>query len=325
MRRLIVTELGTPPVASIAEEPDPVAGPGHVVLEVGACGIGFVDALVAAGEYQIKVPAPFTPAGEIAGTVAQVGEEVTGLAVGDRVAGYLGLGGLASHMAAPAAALAPIPGDVSDVMAASIGSAYVTALFALTDRVQVREGQTVLVLGAGGGMGLAAVDVARARGATVVAAASTPEKRAAAEAAGASVLIDYEQEDLRDRLRGLPGRGVDLIYDPVGGEHSFQAFRGLKPEGTHLVVGFTAGDIPSFPLNRILLQNRAVVGVDLGHRMGTDRGLSGRLLRQALAEVADGTLRPVEPTVFPLEEAVDALVALRGRELTGKAVIDLTA
>jgi NADPH2:quinone reductase len=246
------------------------------------------------------------------------------VAIGDRVASYAGVGGLATQLPVAAAALVPLPEGVDDQIAASVQSSYCTALFAFTERAQVREGQRVLVLGAGGGLGLAAIDVARALGAAVVAAASSPEKRAAAAGVGADVVIDYETEDLAAALKALPDGGVDVVYVPVGGEHAFQAFRGLKPDGTFLVVGFAAGEIPTFPLNRILLQNRAVLGVDFGARTGTDRDLVGRTLGQTLAGVADGTYRPPAPTVLPLAEAVDGLVGLRNRSVTGKVVVDLT-
>jgi len=326
MRRLVITELGTPPIVEVLQEPDLAPGPDKVVLEVTACGIGFVDALLAAGEYQIKVPAPFTPGGETVGRVAAIGEGVVGLEPGDRVAAYAGIGGLATQIVAPAAALVPLPEGVGDTLAASVPSSYCTALFAFTERATVQAGESVLVLGAGGGLGLAAIDVARSLGAsTVVAAASSPEKRAAAAAVGADVVIDYEEEDLAATLKGLPGGGVDVVYDPVGGDHAFQALRGLKPDGTFLVVGFAAGEIPTFPLNRILLQNRAVLGVDFGARTGTDHELVGRTLGRTFAGIADGTFHPPAPTVLPLAEAVDGLVGLRNRAVTGKVVVDLTA
>lgn len=323
MRRLVVSELGNPPVVDVVDEADPAPGPGQVVVEVAACGIGYVDALMASGEYQIKVPAPFTPAGEVAGRVVAVGDGVgeAGPVVGQRVAGYLGLGGLSTHLVAQAGALVAAPEALDDDLVASLPASYWTAFFALTERTRVDEGQTVLVLGAGGGVGLAAVDVARSRGATVVAAASSPEKRSAAEAAGAAQSIDYEAEDLTARLRDLPGGGVDVIFDPVGGEHSFQAFRALNPGGTHLVVGFTAGDIPSFPLNRILLRNKAVVGVDIGWQMQADPASTPRVLGRVLEEAAEGHLLPPRPHVVGLDGAAEAFAALRERRQAGKVVV----
>lgn len=326
MRRLVITELGTPPGFEVLEEDDPAPGPGEVVLAIEACGFGFVDALMAAGEYQIKLTPPFTLGSEAVGRVVALGEGVQGLAEGDLVASYVGIGGFATRLKVAADVVVPVPDGIDATLAASVPSSYCTALFAFTERASVQEGQGVLVLGAGGGLGLAAIDVARSLGASVVAAASSDEKRAAAAAMGADVVIDYTSEDLAGALKGLPDGGVDVVYDPVGGEHAFQAFRGLRPNGTFLVVGFAAGDIPSFPLNRILLQNRSVLGVDFGARaMGTDPDLARRTLAATFAGIADGTFHPPAPTVLPLAEAVDGLVGLRNRAVTGKVVVDLTA
>jgi NADPH2:quinone reductase len=325
MRRLVITELGTPPGFEVVEEEDPTPGPGEVLLGIEACGFGFVDALMAAGEYQIKLPPPFTLGSEAVGRVVALGEGVDGVAVGDRVASYVGIGGFATRLKVAASAVVAVPDEVEATLAAAVPSSYCTALFAFTERTSVQPGRSVLVLGAGGGLGLAAIDVARSLGAsTVVAAASSPEKRAAAAEQGADVLVDYTTEDLAATLKALPDGGVDVVYDPVGGEHAFQAFRGLRPDGTFLVVGFAAGDIPSFPLNRILLQNRAVLGVDFGARaMGSDPDLARRTLEATYAGLADGTFHPPAPTVLPLEQAVDGLVALRERKVAGKVVVDV--
>ncbi|OWY63457.1 hypothetical protein B7486_53015 [cyanobacterium TDX16] len=325
MRRLVITELGTPPGFEVVEEDDPTPGPGEVVLGIEACGFGFVDALMAAGEYQIKLTPPFTLGSEAVGRVVAVGEGVEDVAVGDRVASYVGIGGFATRLKVPAVGAVAVPDAVEATLAAAVPSSYCTALFAFTERASLQAGQSVLVLGAGGGLGLAAIDVARSLGAsTVVAAASSPEKRGAAAEQGADVVIDYTTEDLAAALKALPDGGVDVVYDPVGGEHAFQAFRGLRPDGTFLVVGFAAGDIPSFPLNRILLQNRAVLGVDFGARaMGPDPDLARRTLARTYEGMADGALRPPAPQVLPLDGAVDGLVALRAREVTGKIVIDV--
>lgn len=323
MRRLVITELGTPPSFDVREEDDPTPGPGEVVLGIEACGFGFVDALMAAGEYQIKLTPPFTLGSEAVGRVVEVGPDVEGCTVGDRVASYVGIGGFATRLKVSAEAVVRVPDGIEATLAAAVPSSYCTALFAFTERASLQSGESVLVLGAGGGLGLAAIDVARSLGAsTVVAAASSAEKRAAAVDQGADVVIDYTTEDLAAALKALPDGGVDLVYDPVGGEHAFQAFRGLRPNGTFLVVGFAAGDIPSFPLNRVLLQNRAVLGVDFGARaMGSDPGLASRTLATTYAGLADGTFSPPAPQVLPLDQAVDGLVALRRRQVTGKVVV----
>ncbi|QXC60373.1 zinc-binding dehydrogenase [Aquihabitans sp. G128] len=282
MRRIVCQQWGPPEDLELVEEPDPTPGPGQVVVDVAAAGVNFVDALFVGGTYQIKVPPPFTPGSELAGTVAALGEGVEGLAVGDRVLSSLGLGAWTTHAVVPAAAVTPVPDGLDLATAAALVQSYCTMWFALTRRTTVAAGETVLVLGAAGGVGLAAIDVARSLGARVIAAASSPEKLADATAMGAEATIAYETEDLKVRARELSAGGVDVVVDPVGGPHTDAALRALGVGGRLLVIGFAAGGIPSLPANQVLLNNRSVVGVDwggLGH--ARRRGASGAAARGA--------------------------------------------
>jgi NADPH2:quinone reductase len=322
MRAVVCRELGPPETLTIEESDDPTAGPGQIVIGVEASGVNFVDALFVAGEYQIKPPLPFTPGSDVAGRITEVGEGVEGLAVGDAVAAMAGLGGYASHVVLPATSALRVPDGVGSARAAALIQSYATALFALRERARVATGETVLVLGGAGGVGLATIDVARALGARVLAAASTDEKRAACLAAGADAAIDYTTEDLKIRARELTdGDGVDVVLDPVGGDTADAALRSLRLFGRYLVIGFAAGEIPRLPLNQILLRNRAVLGVDWG-AWGMAHGAENRaLLEELFAWVGEGRLHPTEPTAYPLTRVGEALGDLTGRRLTGKAVL----
>jgi NADPH2:quinone reductase len=321
MRRVVCLELG-PLENLVIEEVEPLQpAPHQVVVDVEAAGATFVDALIAQGGYQLKPPTPYCPGGEVAGVVSAVGDEVTGVDVGDRVLAQCGVGGFASQVAVPAGATVPVPEGVSPARAATLVQSYATAVFALTHRILTQPGETCLVLGAGGGVGLATIDVAHALGLRTIAAASTEDKLTAAKAAGADMTIDYTSEDLRETLRGLPDGGVDIVVDPVGGEHAEKALRSLRPSGRFLTVGFASGDIPRLPLNHVLLTNRAVVGVDWGswaaHEPDANRTFVGEIVRM----VAEGKLNPVEPATQPLEEASEVLQAFLDRRVVGKVAL----
>ena len=260
---MICRELGPPDRLEVEDTDALQAGPGQVVVDVRAAGVTFADALIVSGGYQIKPPLPFVPGSEAAGVVAAVGDGVEAWTVGDRVL-WSSLGTFAEQVAVAPEALLPLPEAVSFGQGASFMQSYVTMLFALTRRTIVAAGETVLVLGAGGGVGLAAVDVARALGLRALAAASSKEKLAAAEAMGAEASIAYEDEDLKTRARELSGGGVDVVVDAVGGSHAEPALRALRVGGRYLVLGFASGAIPTLPLNHVLLNNRTVVGVDWG-------------------------------------------------------------
>jgi NADPH2:quinone reductase len=293
-----------------------------VVVAVEAAGVNFVDGLFIAGQYQIKPPLPFTPGSEVAGRISTLGDAVAGFEVGQRVMATTGLGGYASHIVVPAAGLVGLPDTFDAPRAATFTQSYCTSLFALRDRAQLRPGESVLVLGAGGGIGLAAIAVARALGARVLGAASTEEKRAAALAAGAEAVIDTTKESVKDRGRGWAGgTGVDVVVDPIGGPAAEQSLRALGDRGRYLVIGFASGSIPSVPLNQVLLRNRTVLGVDWGV-WGMQHAEEQRtLLNDLVALVAQGTLDPVHPATFPLEQVATVLEDLLARRIVGKVAL----
>jgi len=321
MRRVVCTEWGEPEKLVLEDSPDPEPGPGQAVVEVAAAGVNFVDALFVAGTYQIKVPPPFTPGSELAGTVLAVGDGVTDIGVGDRVLSSLGLGAFASHVVVPAGSLTLIPDNLSSPAAAALAQSYCTAWFALTRRTTIKAGETVLVLGAGGGVGLASIDVARHLGARVIAAASSADKLADAPALGAIATIAYEDEDLKVRARELADGQLDVVIDPVGGHHSEAALRALGPGGRLVVIGFAAGDIPSLRTNLVLLNNRSVVGVDWGAWAMRSPAEQSALLTEILDGVAAGELHPPAPSERPLTEAGAVLRDLLERRLRGKTVL----
>ena len=305
----------------VEERPDLTPAIGTVVLAVRAAGVNYVDGLFVQGRYQIKPPLPFTPGGEVAGDVIAVGDGVDSLAVGDRVLAMPWLGGFAGQVEVPAGAAVRIPGDLTYGQAAALVQSYGTMLFSLTRRTQVLPGEWVLVLGAGGGIGLAAIDVARHLGAHVIAAASSDEKLAAARGAGAEATIAYEREDLKERARALSGGGVDLVVDPVGDRFAEPALRSLRWMGRYLVIGFAGGGIPTLPANQVLLNNRTVLGVDWGAWTVRDPEGNRAVLAELMELAGSGALSPVEPVEYPLDCVVEALTDLQGRKVTGKVVL----
>lgn len=321
MQRIVCTQWGPPEDLVLAEEADPVPGEGQVVVEVAAAGVNFVDALFVAGTYQIKVPPPFTPGSELAGTITAVGPGVELLQVGDRVLSSLGLGGFATHAVLPALGVTRIPDELELTTAAALVQSYCTAWFALKRRTTVRPDETVLVLGAGGGVGLAAIDVARSMGAHVIAAASTDYKLEAARAIGATETIAYESEDLKVRARELSEGGVDVVIDPVGGPHTDPALRALGVFGRLVIIGFAAGSIAQLPANQVLLKNRTVVGVDWGAWAMQHPAGQAVVLDEVLDAVRTGALHPVAPAQRPLADAGTVLRELLDRRLQGKTVL----
>jgi NADPH2:quinone reductase len=321
MRRVVQLELG--PLDNLAvEEVDPlIPAPHQVVVDVKAAGATFVDGLIAMGGYQIKPPTPYVPGGDVAGVVAAVGDEVEGFAVGDRVLAQCGTGGFADQVALHPDALVPLPGSLSFERAATLVQPYATMLFAFTRRALVQAGETVLVLGAGGSVGLAAVDVARGLGLRPIAAASSEDKLMAAKAAGAELTVDYGAGDLRELVRELAGEGVDVVVDPVGGVYAEPAVRSLGPGGRYLVIGFANGAIPRLPTNLLLLHNRAAVGVDWGGWAAHDPASNRELVREVVAMAADGRLSPSAPTTYPLTEAGRALAGFHDRTAVGTVAL----
>jgi len=321
MRAVVCHRLGPLEALVIEDGPAPEAGDGQVVVDIAAAGVNYVDGLICQGRYQLKPPTPFVPGSEIAGRVSAVGLGVSGIEAGDRVMAFVGFGGFADQAVVPALSLVPMPDRLGFAPGASLLQSYCTMLFTLTRRTTLSPGEWVLVLGAGGGVGLAAVDIATALGARVIAAASTPDKLEAARAMGAEATIAYEEEDLKARARELSGGGVDVVVDPVGGRHSEPALRATRQLGRFCVLGFASGPIASVPLNQVLLNNRTVVGVDWGGWTFTDPTGSRDLIAQVLEMVGGGRLHPVEPAVYPLEQAAAVMTGLIDRTLAGKAVL----
>jgi NADPH2:quinone reductase len=292
-----------------------------VRLAIRAAGVSYVDGLLVAGRYQFPMEAPYVPGGEAAGVIDAVGEGVEEWQPGDRVFGSIGAGGFAQFAVASARQLVRLPANLDFARGASFLQVYGTAWFALTRRTVVRPGEVVLVTGAGGGVGLAAIDVARSLGARVIAVASTEEKRAIALAAGAEAAIDSTSEDVKVRARELTGgAGIDVVYDVVGGEVSEAALRALKFDGRFCVIGFTGG-IARVPLNLVLLNNRTVIGVEWGGWVMRFREENRALIAEVVEAIAAGRLRPIAPTERPLDEAVASLTDLLERRTVGKVVI----
>lgn len=323
MHRMLCTEFGDPQLLELIEEPTPTPGPGEIVIETEAAGVSFVDGLVVRGAYQVKPPLPFTPGNCLAGVVSAAGAGVDKNVVGRRVATVLdGIGGAySSHVLVPHEAAALVPDSVTAEIAAAAMESYLTLTFVTTHRVAIKPGEQVVVLGAGGGIGLAAVDVARSLGATVTAVASTQEKRDAALKAGATTAIGYE--GLKDAIRESTSGGADVVIDPVGGEAAESALRALSTYGRYCVIGFASGQIPKFPLNVVLLRNRTIIGADWGDWSREVGGAVGNasLLETVLARVASGALTPPTPTRVPLSDAPDVLTAIAQRRAVGKYVL----
>ncbi len=321
MRAVVCRELGTLDAVGVEDRPEPEPVAGQVVVGVRAAGVNYVDGLICQGRYQLTPEAPFVPGSEIAGQVSAVGAGVEGWKAGDAVIAFCGFGGFAEQVAVPAASLVRLPARLDFATGAALIQSYATALFTLTRRTTVAPDEWVLVLGAGGGVGLAAVDVATALGGRVIAAASTPEKREAAMSAGAVAAVDYEREDLKLRAREISGGGVDVVVDPVGGRHSEPALRALRHLGRLCVLGFASGPIPSVPLNQVLLNNRTVVGVDWGGWTFRDPLGHRQLLDEVASMAGDGRLHPARPRSFRLEDAAEVMEGLIERRLAGKAVL----
>jgi NADPH2:quinone reductase len=322
MKALVCRAYGPVDTLRLEEVPDPKAGTGEVLVGVRACGINFPDTLIVQGKYQFKPPPPFSPGGEVAGIVEAVGPGVNGVHVGDRVVALGGFGGIAEKFVTDSARTIPVPDGVDLAMAASISTAYGTTLHALRDRAQMRPGETLLVLGAAGGVGLSAVQIGKRMGARVIAAASSPEKLEICKQNGADDVIDYDREDLKERVKALTnGAGADVVYDPVGGRYTEPALRATAWEGRFLVIGFAAGDIPKVPINLTLLKGCSIVGVFWGMAMAREPARGHGQLRELLNWVADGSLKPHLHAKYPLERALDALRDIEERKVKGKAVV----
>nr|MBF0682563.1 NADPH:quinone oxidoreductase family protein [Pseudomonas sp.] len=323
MKAVLCKAFGPAENLVVEEIDSPEIKKGEVLLEVHAAGVNFPDTLIIEGKYQFKPPFPFSPGGEAAGVVTAVGEKVSHLKVGDRVMALTGWGSFAEQVAVPGQNVLPIPAEMDFTTAAAFSMTYGTSMHALKQRANLQPGETLLVLGASGGVGLAAVEIGKAMGARVIAAASTSEKLEIARNAGADELINYSESSLRERLKELTGgQGVDVIYDPVGGQLFEEAFRSIAWNGRMLVVGFAAGgDIPSLPANLPLLKGAALIGVFWGafaQRQPQDNAAN---FRQLFAWHAEGKLKPLVSQTFALEQAAEAINTLGQRKAVGKLVM----
>jgi NADPH2:quinone reductase len=322
MRALLCKEHGPPSTLVVEEVADPVAEGSDAVVRVHAAGVNFPDALIIQNKYQFKPPLPFSPGGECAGVIEAVGPKVRHLAPGMRVIAFTGHGAFAEKVRCDARAMVPIPDELDFVTASAFVMTHGTTIHALADRATLRPGETLLVLGASGGVGLAAIEIGKALGARVIAAASSAEKLGVCREHGADELIDYEREDLRERIKALTGgEGADVVYDPVGGRFTEPALRSTAWRGRYLVIGFAAGDIPSLPANLVLLKGASLVGVFWGDFARREPGKLMEDLRTLFAWLREGTIRPRITGTYPLERGAEAITALLERRVSGKLVI----
>jgi len=322
MKAVLCKQYGPPESLTFEELPSPRPGPGEAVVTVKAASVNFPDVLIIQNKYQFKAPLPFSPGSELAGVVKEVGAGVTAFKPGDRVIAFTTYGAFAEEAKTDAGRLLPMPDGMDFASAAAFLLTYATSDHALRDRGSLQPGETLLVLGAAGGVGLAAVEIGKALGARVIACASSADKLAVCREHGADEGIDYAAEDLRERIKALTdGRGVDVVYDPVGGAYSEPAFRSLAWRGRLLVVGFAAGDIPKLPLNLPLLKGASVVGVFWGDFARREPRAFAESVRQLGRWYAEGKLRPHVSQTLPLARAADALKLMAARQVKGKIVL----
>ncbi|MDB5396408.1 MAG: hypothetical protein JWM91_3914 [Rhodospirillales bacterium] len=322
MKAVLCKEFGPVDQLVVEDVPSLKAGLGQVVISVKACGINFPDGLIVQGKYQTKPPLPFSPGLEVAGIIKELGEGVSGLKVGQRVLGFPGVGGLAEEVALDAYLVFPMPDAMSFAEGAGFLITYATSHHALKPRGKLKPGETLLVLGAAGGVGLTAVELGKVMGAKVIAAASSDEKLALTKEYGADEVINYSTENLKDRLKQITGgKGVDIVYDPVGGPLAEQAVRSLAWLGRFLVIGFAAGDIPKIPINLLLLKSSSIVGVYWGAALKADPKTGREDVAELLAWYAEGKLKPCISATFPLDKAADAILEVTSRRTKGKVVV----
>jgi NADPH2:quinone reductase len=319
---MVCESFGPPESLVLRDVPEPIAKPGQIVIDVHACAVNFPDCLMIQDLYQFKPPLPFSPGGEVAGVVSAVGDGVDGFVPGDRVFSSTGHGGFADKVTVAAGSAIAVPEGIDLVHASGFLYAYGTSYYALVDRAQLQPGETLLVLGAAGGVGLAAVELGAELGATVIAAASSESKLALCRDHGAALTLNYETEDLKTRVRELTdGAGADVVYDAVGGRYSEPALRSTAWDGRFLVIGFAAGDIPKVPLNLPLLKSCSIVGVFWGAFNARDPKHARANIDRLVEWWRSGRVRPHVSSVYPLERAGEALRELADRRAEGKVVV----
>ena len=322
MKAVLCKAFGPADTLVVEDVSSPEIKKNEVLLDVHAAGINFPDTLIIEGKYQFKPPFPFSPGGEASGVISAVGEKVSHLKVGDRVMALTGWGSCAEQIAVPAYNILPMPDAMDFTTAAAFSMTYGTAIHALKQRGALQTGETLLVLGASGGVGLAAIEIGKAMGARVIAAASSAEKLEVARQAGADELINYQDEDVRERLKTLTkGQGVDVVIDPVGGDLFETVFRSIAWNGRMLVIGFASGTIPSLPANLPLLKGAAVIGVFWGSFAQRQPQDNVANFQQLFAWYAEGKLKPLVSQTFALEDTAQAINTLAARKAVGKLVI----
>ncbi len=322
MKAVLCKAWGLPDSLVVEEMPDVIPGPGQVAIDVKAAGVNFPDVLIIQNKYQFKPDLPFTPGSELSGVVRAIGEGVNNAKVGDKVIAFIGHGAFAQQVLAPANAILPVPPGMDFDTAAAITLTYGTSHHAVVDRAQLKAGETMLVLGAAGGVGLAAIEIGKALGARVIAAASTEEKLDICRQHGADACINYSKEDLREAIKAATdGKGPDVIYDPVGGIYAEPAFRSIAWRGRYLVIGFANGEIPKLPLNLTLLKGASLVGVFWGEFAKREPKANLMAMRELMGWLAEGKIKPHISGRYALKDTANALNDLAARKVTGKIVI----
>ena len=319
MKAVVCEAWGLPESLKVQELQDPQPGSGQVVIEVQAAGVNFPDVLIVQGKYQFKPELPFVPGSEVAGVIRSIAADVTTFKVGDKVIAFTSTGGFGQQLLAPVQALMPMPPGMDFETAAAITLTYGTSYHAIVDRAKLEAGENMLILGAAGGVGLAAIEIGKALGARIIACASTDEKLEVCRRHGADVLINYSKHDLREAVKAATGgKGPDVIYDPVGGEYAEPAFRSIAWGGRYLVVGFANGEIPKLPLNLTLLKGASLMGVFWGEFTKRDPKGNLKNMRQVLQWLQEGKIKPLISGRYALEDAWRALDDMAARRVTGK-------
>lgn len=322
MKAVICEAWGQPDTLKVKELPDPQPGAGQVVIDVRAAGVNFPDVLIVQGKYQFKPALPFVPGSEVSGIIRAAADDVTTFQPGDKVIAFVPTGGFGQQLIAPAQALITMPPDMDFDTAAAITLTYGTSYHAIVDRAKLENGENMLVLGAAGGVGLAAIEIGKALGARIIACASTDEKLEVCRQHGADVLINYSKEDLREAVKAATGgKGPDVIYDPVGGDYAEPAFRSIAWGGRYLVVGFANGEIPRLPLNLTLLKGASLVGVFWGEFTKRHPKANMANMRQLLQWLHEGKINPRISGRYKLEDTAQALNDMAARKVTGKVVV----
>jgi NADPH2:quinone reductase len=322
MKAIVCKAWGLPDTLVVEELPDVTPGPGQVAIDIKAAGVNFPDVLIIQNKYQVKPSLPFTPGSELAGVVRAVGDGVTQVKPGDQVIAFAGQGAFAQQIAVPVQAIMPMPPGMDFDTAAAITLTYGTSHHGVVDRGQLKAGETMLVLGAAGGVGLAAIEIGKALGARVIAAASSDEKLEVCKAHGADATINYSTQDLREAIKAATdGKGPDVIYDPVGGVYAEPAFRSIAWRGRYLVIGFANGEIPKLPLNLPLLKGASLVGVFWGEFARREPKANAAAMRELMGWLAEGKIKPHISGRYALAETPQALNDMAARKVTGKIVI----